>query len=317
MPVQTRAARERARATASTSSVLHVAELLELILAELPPVDIFRCQRVNKSWYNLITQSTLLQYKSWLRDDHPDSAHRVRVDDLVLELDEETKGELDYEEVEKYESEAFEYNTSRHLHPVIAARVNGGYNTELEDSILIDPNQDPRHGFQASLPMNPMIIREILNWYEQHKGSERKWGHISLFRPEVYMVCWGLSFSDKGGMSIEVRAKENSDHQEMTGRSTGSVLTVGEFVRRLSKIWEAWIEEEHEVHYLSHDGPACDLDRGIPPEECLRQEFEHIVIDEGAEEDEHDKTIDRMLEMEMDRRIWNAMEKASEPHWGL
>ena len=145
--------------------VMRVAELLELILSNLPSTDIFRYQRVSKAWHQLITQSPLLQYKSWLRDDCTGSAHHVQFNDPIPELERnyyKSDGETDREERLK----VFDDHMTRHLHPV-AARIVQHRSRYPHGSVIIDPNQDPKEEVQASLPMEPQILRALMNWYKE------------------------------------------------------------------------------------------------------------------------------------------------------
>lgn len=343
----------------AASSVLGIAELLEQILSELPPPDIFRCQRVNKNWYELITNSPLLQYKSWLRDDHSDPAHHVRANDLILdaEIDAEDYGS-DYDshldaEVDNCDK-CYGYNISRHLHPVVAACFMEYPSTEIEDSFLINPDENMKGEFWARLPMNSVILRALIDWYQKNKDSEHIWGHISLCRPSVHKVKWELLNSDGSGIStdLEARYTENmkpegySSYSSTVDKEPGTplVLTVSDILKKLGGEWEAWLDGEHENHFFSHDGEGCNLSVGVPPERCLRgdnkseseseSELESEKLGDGVGgkensegktnertrlrsgyEEESEEEKTRRTRYEMIRRIEWAMEKTSEPHF--
>ena len=411
------------RQAVAASMVLSINELLEQILSELPPPDIFRYQRVNKTWYNLITKSQLLQYKSWLRDDYPDAAHHVRVDDLILEKESDPKNSSSYlnsdldsdldpdldldfdpsldpnldhdldaahhvrannlekesdptcsnprldsesdldldpdidaahhvraDSLEKesdptcsnpqldaeyeYIQECYRYNIFRHLHPVVATRFMEYPCTDLEDSILISPEKYIEGTSQASLPINPIILRSLVQWYKQNKESEHIWGHISLFRPGVRKVEWELSTSDHAGLPTDIQVRYNSNippedcYTYLTGEDTkvdkkpGTplVLTVSDLMKRVENEWERWVESEEDVHYLSHDGPGCDIDEGIPSEGCLKRYddsgYESTDGDVAEEvEDEVKEERRRRIEDMMESCIESAMDKASDPSW--
>lgn len=338
----------------AASSVLGIAELLEQILSELPPPDIFRCQRVSKTWYELITNSPLLQYKSWLRNDHSDPAQHVRANDLILdaEIEAEDYGsdyDAQYDAEVEHHDKCYRYNISRHLHPVFAACFMKYPSTYFEDSFLINPNENMKGEFWARLPMNSVILRALIDWYQKNKDSEHIWGHISLCRPSVSKVKWGLSNSDGSGSStdLEARYTENMKPEGYSAYSptvdkepgTPLVLTVSDILKRLGDEWEAWLYVEHENHYFSHDGEGCNFSVGVPPESCLRgdnkneSESECEKLGDGVEgkensggktnksirlrpgykeESEEEKT--RRTRYEMISRIEWAMEKSSEPH---
>ena len=54
------------KVTATVACVLDTTELLEAILAQLPPIDLLRLRRVCRRWKNVVQESTLLQRKLFL-----------------------------------------------------------------------------------------------------------------------------------------------------------------------------------------------------------------------------------------------------------
>ena len=314
----------------ATSHVLSITEILQQILSFLPPLDIIQAQRVCRTWQKLITDSPLLQYKSWLRSDYSDPAHRILATDIFPEQD-RLGDEWDYEDEVAYETKRFRRNIANHVNPIVAAK------------ILENPPDDPRNcfhpeenmeqdGFGGYLHFTPLILRELLGWYKKHESSEHVWGHMSLLRPDARKISWSIPTSGGAGIPFHLEAYRDDDPDAGTysrngfgngvrvnmGPERALILTLSDLMGRLESEWEGWIESEHEEHYLSHDGGVCDYDQGIPAERCLRSDDEDEnegMNGEPESGDEEDEESDRMetsgYKMTMEEHIEQAIMAAS------
>jgi hypothetical protein len=306
---------------AAASDVFSIAEILQQILSELPPLDIIRYERVNSTWRKLITGSPLLQYKSWLRNDYPDPAHHVRADDLIPEYTDH-----DHDTEKDYENKRYIYNLSKHLNPIVVAR------------IMQHPPEDPRFsfdplscmdkdGFGGYLNFCAILLRDLMQWYKNNKATEHIWGHMSLFRPDARRVSWETPTSGGAGIPfiLEAVRTKNPDAKRyraayMRGisvnKKTGKplILTLSDLMGRLDDAWDAWIESEREEHYCSHDGGVCDFDQGIPSERCLESENEEDEVEKHDDEDEENEEGEETTsgtKMTMEEHIERAVIEAS------
>ena len=158
----------------AASTVFEIAELLQQIISELPPLDIIQYQRVNHTWQKLITGSPILQYKAWLRNDYPDPTQHASPDDLVPELSlSDPNYRYGSDAAAKYNHKRFLYNITKHLNPIIVT------------NILQDPPDDCRYcfdpiknmatwGFGGYMSFRPVLLRALRQWYSAHKDSEVK-----------------------------------------------------------------------------------------------------------------------------------------------
>lgn len=229
--------------------------------------------------------------------------------------------EFDKERI--YESKRLVYNISKHFHPIVVARF-------MEDvpspsSHHYDPLQDMKQwGFGGSLHFRPVLIRALMRWYEIHKSSETKWGHMSLCRPPSRRISLETPCSDDAGIpfTLEARLDEerhgiryDSDyrhHDYVAYKNPGEplMLTLSDLMANLSQMWDEWIDSEHEIHYLSHDGSGCDYDKGIPGTGCLNSDAEDEDDDDDEGEEWERETFG--FKMSMEEHIDQAVMEASE-----
>jgi hypothetical protein len=261
----------------AASTVLSIAEILEQILAELPPLDIIRCQGVNNTWKILVASSPLLQYKTWLRNDYSDAAHQVRADDFNS-VSPYRNGNVH----DDYEQKRYIYNVSKHLHPILVGKIL--QHQPKDPSCNFDPLCDmEKYGFGGRLTLRPILLRGLKQWYEKHRNTEHLWGNASLYRPDAREISWEIPDSGGAGIPLHLEAvhDEDSDHEFYTSPSgqvskrlgQPLVLTLSDLMRRLDEAWERWLESELQEHYLSHDGAGCDFDKGIPAASCLTWQY--------------------------------------------
>jgi hypothetical protein len=253
------------------SDIFSIVEILQAVLSELPPLDIIRCQRVSSTWKTVITDSPLLQYKAWLRNDCPDPSYRIRADDLLPESDYPTK--------QAYDTKRYNYNVSKHLHPIVVARIME--HPPDDPRFEFDPLQNMQEdGFGGYLNFRPVLLRDLMRWYERHKATEHIWGSMSLYRPDARKVCWELPDSEVASIPVnfeavsvtaEVYSCLYTGYRWEVNKAPGQalVLTVGDLMKKLDYAWNEWLDSEREVHYRSHDCDSCDFDKGIPGEGCL------------------------------------------------
>ena len=287
-------------------SIFSILEILEQIISHLPPLEIIRCQRVNKTFQTLITSSPLLQYKAWLRNDHPDPTQHPKESDYIPDfhwemwtgdiLDREGRDEFQ----KQYEKHQFYTNINRHLHPIIAAKV---FELAPEDPRYgFDPLYDKDQGWGGYLDYKPKLIRALQAWYEKYQHTEHIWGKISLYRPAAKKINWQITTSGGAGLNQRFEAKRcvegaeegyESDymHNDILVKKRGvgePYLTVSDILGRLDESWEKWIESEHDEHYFSHDGQGCDWDEGVPPMSCYLWEDEEEEDDDEDDEDDEE-----------------------------
>jgi len=267
----------------ATSAVLSIPEILQQILSELPVFDIIRFQIVNRTWRELIVGSPLLQYKSWLRHDFPDPAHRVQANDVQLR---ESNGYIegyryDHKIIAEANTKRYIHNITNHLNPIIVARVME--NPPEDPSYSFEPTERKEEdGFGGYFYLRPVLIRDLLQWYETHKSTEGKWGHMSLYRPAARVIHWEVPTSGGAGIQFNLEAVESSsssrygqvdfiDNHIWAYKRPGEplILTLSDLFGRLERLWETWLNSEREEHYLSHDGEGCDYDQGLP-DNCLQ-----------------------------------------------
>lgn len=261
----------------SAYHVLSIIEVLQQILGELPPLDIIRCQRVNRTWKQLIANSPLLQYQAWLRNDCSDPAYRIQPDDLIIEYHGPSK-ETDNS------TDGFIRNVAQHLHPIVV--VNIMKHLPEDTCYSFDPvNKIDTDGFGGYLNLRPVLLRDLMQWYEKHKTTTHIWGNMPLYRPDARKVCWEIPDSEGAGIPVHLEAIPNkagtynpnhSGRDFKVNKAPGQplVLTVGDLMRKLDYAWSQWMDSERENHYLSHDTGVCDLNQGIPDEYCLGSEDE-------------------------------------------
>jgi hypothetical protein len=258
----------------AASAVLSIAEILEQIISELPPFDIIRCQRVNSTLKKLITSSPLLQYKAWLRNDYPDSAHHVRAEDLMPKF-----CPCSIKKGVEYGNQRFLYNISKHLHPIVVARImqhppdDARYQFEpIAGGLNAGMDTD---GFGGYLHFRPILIRDPRHWYEKNKSTEHIWGQISLYRPDARKITWQTGNSGGAGIhftreAVRIGHPHSRSHDCIVKKAEQPlILTLGDLMNGLDSAWKNWIESEEDEHYFSHDGAGCDLDQGIPGKGCL------------------------------------------------
>jgi hypothetical protein len=272
----------------ATSTVLGLPETLQQILSELPPFDIIRCQRVNRTWHRYITDSPLLQYKAWLRNDYPDPIHHVKPDDLMVEDDSSA--------TKDYETKRYLYNIAKHLNPVIVARIME--DVPRDPRFSFEPDKDiETHGFGGYFNFRPVLLQALVRWYNANKTSESKWSHLSLFRPEARRIAWEVPSSDDSSSPFRLEAKLNDDldakrhkkdymgHDYVVNKRPGEplFLTLDDLLANVEHLWEHWLDSERETHYLSHDSGGCDSYLGLP-DSCISSNS-----DEENDEDEDEE----------------------------
>lgn len=275
----------------SASHVFSIIEILQQILCELPPLDIIRCQRVNSTWKQLISDSPLLQYQAWLRNDCSDPAYRIRADDFDPSV-RKPKEEVDYN-TRRYLS-----NVSRHLHPVIL--VNVMKHLPKDPRYSFDPvPRSKKDGFGGYFNLRPVLLRDLMQWYERNKATEHIWGGMSLYRPDARKVDWSMPDSEDAGITVQLKAVARKDGDPTFAGFHGwyfdvikepgqpLVLTLGDLMKKLDWAWTRWMDSEHEVHYLSHDGEGCNFDRGIPGQGCLEEAEEYRTFGTKLTMEEH------------------------------
>jgi hypothetical protein len=251
--------------------IFSIVEILQAVLSELPPLDIIRCQRVNSTWKRVITDSPLLQFKAWLRNDYPDPSHRIRADDLMPPNRHTTE--------EGYHTKRYNYNVSKHLHPLVVARIME--HPPDDPRFEFDPLQNMQEDdFGGYLNLRPVLLRDLMRWYERNKATEHIWGSMSLYRPDARKVCWEIPITGGAGIPVDFEAVSvtaevysclYTGYRWEVNKAPGQalVLTVGDLMKKLDYAWNEWLDSEREEHYLSHDGQGCDFDKGIPGERCL------------------------------------------------
>ncbi|PVH99200.1 hypothetical protein DM02DRAFT_615232 [Periconia macrospinosa] len=266
----------------ATSTALSITEILEQILSELPPFDILRFKRVNQKWHKIIRGSSLLQYKAWLREDYPDTAHLVRGDDLMPESQ-------DYSDIAKeYEMRRYVYNLSKHLHPIVVARIMK--KPPQDPSYCFEPDKSEENGYGGYLNLPPVLIRKLRKWYENNKHTEDEWGHMSLYRPHSRRIRWETPNSGGAGIPFELdvdfligKASIGHDNKSNEHRKRLDYLTLSDLFGALDRQWEEWLESERDEHFFSHDAGVCDLDMGLPAQSCLEYDSEDEDEDEENE----------------------------------
>lgn len=257
----------------AASNVFAIPELLEHILSELPPLDIIRYKRVCKSWKQLISDSPLLQYRTWMRNDYVET---VAPDDLIPELHwqmpEYKEIKADKSKEADYHRRRYIYNVSRHLNPIVVSRIMK--NMPQDPRFSFDP--EPRNegeSYGGYFNLRPVLLRDLVQWYEKNKDTEDNWGHMPLYRPESQKIRWSVPCSDDAGIPFELQAK------------AGSLgLTMKDLMDNVGSLWWRWKESEVQIHYLSHDAGYCDFDQGFP-ERCLDSDDEE---EEEVDEDDED-----------------------------
>lgn len=282
----------------SASRVFSIIEILQQILCELPPLDIFRCQRVNKTWKQLISDSPLLQYQAWLRNDIADPAYRIRAEHFDA-------GIYKPAEAVDYNTSRYIENVSRHLHPIILLNVLK--HMPRDPRYSFDPvKRTEEDGFGGYFNLRPVLIRDLMQWYAKNKGTEHIWGKMSLYRPDARKVCWSIPLSDMAGIPVELKAYTRRERdftypgyhgyrfEVIKEPGEPLVLTVGDLMKKLDFAWDEWIDGEREEHYLSHDGQGCNFDRGIPAERCLEDDEEGTTFGDKMTLEEH---IEQALEV--------------------
>jgi hypothetical protein len=301
----------------AASTVFSIAELLQQILSELPPLDIIRCQRVDSTWKKLIVGSPLLQYKAWLHNDFPDPAHYIRADDLLpeyrdLDGDKEEDYKTKCDKEGSYERKRYNYNVSKHLNPIVVAMIM--QHPPDSPSNSFDPlKKMDEDGFGGYFSFRPILLRDLMQWYERNKTTEHIWGQMSLYRPDARRIDWSLPLTSCAGLRLEIEAVRTEDpNAEVYSTDFGGievrvnkkpgeplVLKLSDLMGLLDVTWKRWIESEHEEHYLSHDGAGCDFDMGIPGHECLESDEEEDGEDgEEGEEEEKGETFGCKMSME-------------------
>jgi hypothetical protein len=271
----------------ATSTVLDLPEILQQVLSELPPFDIIRCQLVNRTWHRLIANSPLLQYKAWLRNDYPDPIYHVKPDDLMAEADSDVTKE--------FGTKRFLYNIGRHLNPVIVARVME--DIPRDPSYSFDPARDlEKYGFGGYFNFRPVLVQALLRWYNANKASEDKWTHVSLFRPEAHRLSWEVPGSDDSIFTFRLEAQHNEKpdaqryarhfmgHDYVANKRPGEplFLTLRDLLGNLERLWERWLDNEREIHYMSHEGGGCDS-VGLP---------DHSVSSDSDGDEDMDEDMD-------------------------
>lgn len=304
------------------STIFSLAEILQQVLSELPPLDIIKCRRVNSFWQRLIDDSPLLQYKSWLRNDYPDPAHHVSAYDLMPELDRYAPGyHWEDEANAEYETRRFYYNVSKHLNPIVVACIAELNPTKLE--YWFSPIDDMKEaGFGGYMHFPPSLLRALMQWRDRNKSSQHVWGNMSLYRPNARKVRWEIPTSGGAGIPFHLEAVRNDDrgaetyssdyigNEVLVNKVSGKPLnlTLNDLMGRLDVEWERWIDSEHEEHYLSHDGGVCDFEMGIPGEGCLES-------DDGEDDEDDDEEDCRRetsgCKLTMEEHIEQAIEAAS------
>ena len=301
----------------AASTTFSIAEILQLILSELPPLDIIKCRRINSSWKRLIDDSPLLQYRSWLRNDYPDPAQHVSAYDLKSAP---SIGDPGYDEEEESNS-SFYYNVSKHLNPVIVACIEEINPTSLD--YWFDPTKNMEtDGFGGYMHFPPTLLHALMQWRDRNASSQHVWGSMSLYRPNARKMCWEIPTSGGAGIPFHMEAVPKDDPNAGTyshcyaandvsvNKIAGQplFLTLGDLVGRLDMEWHRWIDSEQEEHYCGHDGGVCDLEEGIPGDGCLESDNEE---DDGDDED-CGKMETSGRKMTMEEHIERAMEAASE-----
>lgn len=297
------------------SNIFAVVEILEKILSELPPLDIIQCQRVTSTWRELITTSPLLQYQTWLRNDILDPAYHIRPEDFIAD---DKYGHYSVDAHAQFDVR-YKNNISRHVHPIVVAR-------ELE-SASPDASFDPlRHmekdGFGGHFTFRPIVIHDLMVWYEKHKATEHIWGSMSLCRPDARVIHWEASDSTGNivpRMKLQAVRTDESGTGDFAAKQEGDgtviykrypqplVLTLSDLMRWLNYAWHLWIEQEHGEHDRWHEGGGgCMGNKGIPRDDCLRSD------DEGDGTDpDYVPCAKYGPRMTMEEHIEEAMEAAS------
>jgi hypothetical protein len=307
---------------AAASAVLSLPELLTEILSHLPPFDILRCQRVNRTWQTLITSAPLLQYKSWQRNDYVDP---IRADDLIEEIPWQHEYYQDHPaEREEQERLRYIYNVDKHLHPIIVSRTLKNMPETRSYSFEPDEYKD-EDGFGGTFSFLPVLLQDLLEWYKENKHTEEKWGNQSLIRPDARIISWSIPSSDDGSMPFRLVAMRTDDpetskydsHRLVAKKEPWEplVLTVGDLIGFLDELWDRWKESERQVHYLSHDGQGCDYDQGLP-DCCLDSDEEDMEID--SEDEEAGAVWDNTkkgYKMTADEHVQDCVKRASEFHY--
>lgn len=232
---------------------------------------------------------------------------------------------LDIDDESEFKS--FHYNISKHLNPIVVARImqNPPHNPGFCFSPLEYEDKD---GFGGYLHFSPVLMRDLIEWYEKFKSSEHQWGRMSLYRPSARKISWQTPTSGGAGIDFHLQSSA-SDDLEPGSHATGDVfhvtqddkpirkppfLTLSDLMGSLDHAWDEWIDAEYEEHYLSHDGEGCDFDMGIPPPRCLMSNNEDDGVDlgsdkKGEDEDENERvTFGTKMAMEnhIDRAAWAA-----------
>ncbi len=297
----------------SAVKALAIPELLEKILAHLPPLNIIRCQCVNHTWKTVIADSPLLQYKTWQR-----RTYKAYVDPRVMP-------NIDDSDDEDLWKKRYLRDINAHLHPLVTSIIMKHLPSDfLWQRFKLEKVAVKDEGGEASYKsyheFNPDLLQGMVQWYEQNKATISKWGHMPLCRPGIYKLESEISSSDDAGtpFSLEAGSEHDSGADETNVNHTGAdnespVIRLGEFFRAITGLWESWLDWEREVHWLGHDGGYCDYDQGLP-DQCLDSSDDDDENDEEEEKDsdeEASKDWKKGTKMTLEEHIDDLVYRAS------